>query len=50
MEKIFEDYKGIVLFYAVILILSIIFVLRLNAQNNNIVKNDNFLPSVTYPA
>jgi hypothetical protein len=39
MEKIFDDYKGIVIFYIIIAILTLLFINCKDNTNSNIVSN-----------
>lgn len=44
MEKLFDNYKGVVLFYIMVLLLSVLYVMRVNelnriAENNNVNKS-----------
>lgn len=33
MEKVFEDYKGVILFYIVVIVFSLLFTIRINNLN-----------------
>lgn len=43
MEKIFEDYKGVIIFYALVMIMAILFTMRMdkiNSQAQNIIETN----------
>lgn len=42
MERIFDNYKGVILFYLVIMILSFLCVVRINSLNNIADANNTY--------
>ncbi|MEG2457636.1 MAG: hypothetical protein RSB41_01940 [Bacilli bacterium] len=51
MEKVFDSYKGVVLFYAVVILLSFIFVIRIKDINSTAQRtNHNESVQVKYYA
>ncbi len=48
MEKLFEDYKGIILFYIIIALLAFVCTLRLNSLNSVGSNNNDNQVEVTH--